>query len=149
MVTEGQLAIAGFVFKYFNKSRTFMRVLLSICICYGTVYVIERLSWTMSGKERQIKSHALSSISEQMNSNEVSIKESLKNQVKNNLNGYLSILCGSAEIFLCELNETLESYVQDISDLQSIIATCAKLSGSLQGILFEFDTAERALLQTT
>ena len=49
MVTEGQLAIAGYVFKYFNKSRTFMRVLLSICICYGTVYVIERLSWTLSG----------------------------------------------------------------------------------------------------
>ena len=149
MVTEGQLAIAGFVFKYFNQSRAFMRVLLSFGLCYGGLYAVEFLCWSFSGKERQIKDHCKSFTSEQLVEKEVFFRSSLKTQIKNYLNGFLSLLTASVENYLSELNENLEKIEQDLCDLQLIVDSCANLSCNLQGVLFDFDSAERILLVET
>ena len=147
MVTEGQLAIAGFVFKYFNQSRAFMRILLSFGLCYGGLYAVEFLCWSFSGKERQIKEHCKSFTSEQLAEKEVFFRSSLKTQIKNYLNGFLSLLTASVENYLSELNENLEKLEQDLCDLQLIVDNCANLSCNLQGVLFDFDSAERILLE--
>lgn len=149
MVTESQLAIAGFVFRYFNKSKVLMKILLSLGLCYGSLFVIERFSWSYSGKERQIKTQALELSTCQINAREKFVRSSMTNQIKNNLNGYLSVLISTVEFFVSEINDNLEKLEQEVCDLQHVISTCANLSSSLQGVLFDFDTSERILLQSS
>ena len=73
----------------------------------------------------------------------------MTNQIKNNLNGYLSVLISTVEFFVSEINDNLEKLEQEVCDLQHVISTCANLSSSLQGVLFDFDTSERILLQSS
>lgn len=146
IMTEGQLVIAGLVFKYFGSSRVLSRILASMAITYAGLYGIERLSWAFCGKERQIKANTLALTCETLAMAEPLTRVGIKGQVKTQLNTFMGVACGTVEAFQADLKDSLEKVEEESKSLQLVINTCANLSNDIQAVLFDFDAAERVLL---
>lgn len=149
IIAEGQLACAGLAMKYFGSSKAAFRVLISMGFLYLGLYGYERTSWTWSGKQRQIKNYLLSIAADNLPLAAEQVVLDGKTQVRHQTNTFLGIACGSLESIHIDMKNRLEILQDELESTKEVVDTCANLSNTIQGILFDFDSVERIILNMT
>lgn len=145
VVNESQLAVAGLVLKCFGSSKAAVRILTSIGLLYCGLYLFERTVWALKGKEKQIKMAALSFATSKLNLMQSCITSSMKSQVQYQMKSFLDNVKLSVEKDQTELVRAIENIEDEVNGLQFTVKSCANLSNSLQGVLFDLDAFERTL----
>ena len=149
VINESQLAMAGLALKCFGSSKTALRVLTAAVLTYCGLYIVERSLWTLNGKEKQIKMAALNFCLDRLSSTLPIVTSSLKTQVEFQLKTFEDKLKYALAGMHDNYQESIEKLNEETENLQFVIKSCANLSNSVQGILFDFDGYERTLLMNT
>ena len=145
VINESQLAIAGLVLKCFGSSKAAIRIGTSVALIYCGLYLFERTVWALSGKEKQIKLATLAFATEKLTLLQSCVISSMKTQVRYQMKSFLDSLQANIESSRVELQEIVERIDEESDGIQFVIKSCANLSNSLQGVLFDFDGFERTL----
>ncbi len=145
VINESQLAIAGLVLKCFGSSKAAIRIATSIGLVYCGLYLFERTIWALNGKEKQIKMAVLAFANDKLSLLMSCVTSSMKSQVQYQMKTFLDSVLDSIEANHVELQANIERINDESEGIQFVIKSCANLSNSLQGVLFELDAFERTL----
>ncbi len=143
--TSSQLACAGLAMRYLGNSRSSMRLVFSIGLVYSALYAVERFTWTQNAQERQLKRQAVAFAARRLPIMEPYLVSRITSQVQNSLTSMVAQSLASMEKSLVDLKETREKLGDEIEGLEATLKSCANLSNSIQGVLFDFDNAEQTL----
>ena len=84
-------------------------------------------------------------IGDKLNTLRSCITSSMKTQVEYQMKSFMDSLQANLKAQHLELQEAMETIDDESDGIQFVIKSCANLSNSLQGVLFDFDAFERTL----